>query len=98
MAGGGAAGVAAAAAKHLARPDARVLAVLGSGVQARSHIEALVRVRAFEELRVWGRDASRARALLGQVAPGVLQKPAPMAAAASAPAPPARAHALSAPP
>src|SRR5258708_22632152 len=84
MAGGGAAGVAAAAAKHLARPDARVWAVLGSGVRARSHSEALVRVRAFEELRVWGRDASRVRALLEEVAPRVLQKPALMIAAASA--------------
>src|SRR6266498_5267555 len=51
------AAVSAASAKHLARPEARVLAVLGSGVQARSHIEALTRVRPFEEVRVWGRDA-----------------------------------------
>ena len=43
------AAVSAAAAKHLAREDARVLAVLGSGVQARSHIAALLRVRAFDE-------------------------------------------------
>ena len=40
------AAVSAASTKHLARADARVLAVLGSGVQARSHIEALTRVRA----------------------------------------------------
>ena len=40
------AAVSAASAKHLARQDARVLAVLGSGVQARSHIDALTRVRA----------------------------------------------------
>jgi alanine dehydrogenase len=78
------AAVSAASARHLARPDARVLAVLGSGVQARSHIEALVRVRPFEELRVWGRDAGRVRALLDEVAPGVLQGPARMIAAASA--------------
>ena len=53
------AAVSAASAKHLARQDARVLAVLGSGVQARSHIDALTRVRPFEEIRVWGRDAGR---------------------------------------
>ena len=35
--------------------DARVLAVLGSGVQARSHVEAMRLVRDFEEIRVWGR-------------------------------------------
>src|SRR6188472_4604916 len=62
------AAVSAASTKHLARRDARVLAVLGTGVQARSHIEALTRVRTFEEVRVWGRDAGRVRALLDQVA------------------------------
>lgn len=61
------AAVSAASVKHLARPDARVLAVLGSGVQARSHIDALTRVRPFDELRVWGRDSSRVRALLEDV-------------------------------
>src|SRR4051812_39246755 len=63
------AAVSAASAKHLARPDARVLAVLGSGVQARSHIEALGRVRRFEELRVWGRDADHVRALIEALGP-----------------------------
>src|SRR5260221_4233761 len=75
------AAVSAASAKHLARPDARVLAVLGSGVQAHSHIEALVRVRTFEEVRVWGRDAGRVRALLEAIGP---QGPARLIAAASA--------------
>ena len=67
------AAVSAASAKHLARPDARVLAVLGSGVQARSHIDALLRVRPFEELRVWGRDAGHVRALLDGLAPGPIR-------------------------
>ena len=75
------AAVSAASAKHLARSDARVLAVLGAGVQARSHIDALTRVRTFEEVRVWGRDAGRVRALLDQVAP---QSAARMIASASA--------------
>ena len=47
------AAVSAAATKLLASPDARCLAVLGSGVQARSHVEALRLVRPFEEIRVW---------------------------------------------
>src|SRR3954469_8637390 len=56
------AAVSAASAKHLARADARVLAILGSGVQARSHADALSRVRAFDEVRIWGRSAARASA------------------------------------
>src|SRR6266849_1182222 len=63
------AAVSAASAKHLARTDARVLAVLGSGVQARSHIDALMRVRPFEEVRVWGRNPGHVRALLDDLAP-----------------------------
>src|SRR6266487_970495 len=47
------AAVSAAATKLLAPPDAKVLAILGSGVQARSHVEALRLVRIFEEIRVW---------------------------------------------
>ena len=45
--------VSAAATKALARPDASVLAILGAGVQARSHLEALRLVRTFREVRVW---------------------------------------------
>src|SRR5213596_2002273 len=48
------AAVSAAATKLLASRDANVLAILGSGVQARSHAEALRLVRNFEEIRVWG--------------------------------------------
>jgi ornithine cyclodeaminase/alanine dehydrogenase-like protein (mu-crystallin family) len=43
----------AVSTRHLARPDAAVLAILGSGVQARSHLELLPRVRAFTEIRAW---------------------------------------------
>lgn len=47
------AAVSAVATGLLARPDAAVLAILGSGVQARSHLEALRLVRALREVRVW---------------------------------------------
>src|SRR6266513_3949750 len=47
------AAVSAAATKLLAAPDTKILAILGSGVQARSHVEALRLVRNFEEIRVW---------------------------------------------
>jgi thiomorpholine-carboxylate dehydrogenase len=47
------AAVSAAATKLLAASDAKILAILGSGVQAQSHFEALQLVRQFEEIRVW---------------------------------------------
>ena len=51
--------VSAVATDRLARRDAAVLAILGSGVQARSHLEALRLVRSFREVRVWSpRNAS----------------------------------------
>lgn len=52
----------ALATKLLAREDARVLAVLGTGVQARSHLRAVTRVRGFSEIRVAGRDGARTTA------------------------------------
>lgn len=47
------AAVSAMATDLLARKDASVLAILGSGVQAHSHLEALSLVREFNEVRVW---------------------------------------------
>jgi alanine dehydrogenase len=47
------AAVSAVSARALARPDADVLAILGSGVQARSHLEAIARVRPLRAVRVW---------------------------------------------
>jgi thiomorpholine-carboxylate dehydrogenase len=55
------AAVSAAATKHLAAPDARVLALLGSGVQAGAHLEALSQVRRFTQVRVWSRTPEHAR-------------------------------------
>src|SRR6266704_5446900 len=47
------AAVSAAATKLLASRDAKILAILGSGVQAHSHVEALRLVKNFAEIRVW---------------------------------------------
>jgi alanine dehydrogenase len=47
------AAVSAVATRHLARTDASTLAILGSGVQAGSHLEALRLVREFRDVRVW---------------------------------------------
>ena len=46
----------AVAADALSRPDADVVALLGSGVLARSHARLLRRVRRVRELRVWSRN------------------------------------------
>ncbi len=53
----------AAATEVLARPDAGRLLVLGTGEQAEAHIHAVASVRPLQSIRVWGRDASRARHL-----------------------------------
>jgi ornithine cyclodeaminase/alanine dehydrogenase-like protein (mu-crystallin family) len=53
----------AVATRVLARPDARVLTVLGAGVQARSHIDAVSRVRELAEVRVASRTPEHAQAL-----------------------------------
>lgn len=57
----------AVATRALARPDAKVLAVLGTGVQARVHVEALRLVRDFREVRLWGRTPERAQRLAAEV-------------------------------
>lgn len=53
------AAVSGVATRLLARKDARRLAILGSGVQARSHLEAMAVVGEFEEARVWSRTPER---------------------------------------
>ena len=53
----------AAATAALARADAEVLAIFGTGVQAESHLRALPLVRRFSEILIWGRSADKAREL-----------------------------------
>jgi len=55
------AAVSAVSARQLARKDAQVLGILGSGVQARSHCEALRLVREFREVRAWSPNPGRLR-------------------------------------
>jgi len=66
------AAVSAAATKLLASPDAKVLAILGSGVQARSHVEALQLVRNFQEIRVWSPNAAHAEEFAKEVGAKVM--------------------------
>jgi ornithine cyclodeaminase/alanine dehydrogenase-like protein (mu-crystallin family) len=52
----------AVATQALARPEARILAILGLGRQAAEHMRAIARVRPLAQIRVWGCDPSRAEA------------------------------------
>ena len=54
------AAVSAAATKYLMPPESRVLALLGSGVQANAHLEALSHLHPYDEIRVWSRTPEHA--------------------------------------
>jgi alanine dehydrogenase len=53
--------------RHLARNDASVLAILGSGVQARSHWLSLQTVRSFREVRAWSPTAGNLRTFVDEM-------------------------------
>ncbi|MFQ5945473.1 MAG: ornithine cyclodeaminase family protein [Anaerolineae bacterium] len=55
------------AVKHLSRPDSRVLALIGSGSQARTQLEAAVEVRDFEKFRVYSRTPAHRRAFAAEM-------------------------------
>jgi alanine dehydrogenase len=76
----------AVATDLLAGPDASVLAVLGAGVQARSHLSAMAAVRSLSGIRVWNRNPERARRLAAWATRklGVPASACPRAAAATA--------------
>jgi ornithine cyclodeaminase len=57
----------ALASRLLARPDARVVSIVGTGVQARSHARALARREGVEVIQIAGRDPGRAAALAGEL-------------------------------
>jgi ornithine cyclodeaminase/alanine dehydrogenase-like protein (mu-crystallin family) len=60
------AAVSGVATRALAREDTRELAVLGAGVQARSHLRAMAAVRPFERARIWSRTAANAQRLAAE--------------------------------
>jgi len=64
------AAVTSVATSVLARQDARTLAILGAGTQARAHLRALLHVRDFEQVRVYAPTEAHARALIGQAGEG----------------------------
>jgi alanine dehydrogenase len=75
------AAVSAVSADALARPEASTLAIIGSGVQARSHLEALACVRQLSDVRVWSPNRDRVAAFVDEMQPHTA---APLRAAASA--------------
>ena len=75
------AAVSAVSTRLLARRDARVLAIIGSGVQARSHLEAIAHVRALSAVRVWSPTPSKVATFVSEMSP---QSTVPIAACASA--------------
>jgi ornithine cyclodeaminase/alanine dehydrogenase-like protein (mu-crystallin family) len=74
----------AVAAKHLARPDARVATVCGAGIQGRVQIQALARVRELTEVFVFDKDEARARHLARVLAGDISAEVAPAADLADA--------------
>jgi alanine dehydrogenase len=59
-------GGSAVSTRALAREDAKVLAILGAGVQGRSHLDAVGRVRDFEEVRIASRNPEHTRAFAAE--------------------------------
>ena len=60
------AAVTAVATRELARKDARALAILGAGVQARSHLKALLKVRPFDHVRIYAPTEEHAQAVVDE--------------------------------
>jgi thiomorpholine-carboxylate dehydrogenase len=69
------AAVSAIATRLFAPKDAETLAILGSGIQARSHLRALKAIRTFREVRVWSRTPENARRLADEM--GATAVPSP---------------------
>ena len=66
------AAVSAVSVQHMARPEpagGATLAILGSGVQARSHLEAIALIRRLKEVRVWSPTAANRDRFVREMAP-----------------------------
>jgi ornithine cyclodeaminase/alanine dehydrogenase-like protein (mu-crystallin family) len=72
------AAVSGVATRALARKDASRVAILGAGVQARSHVAAMRAVLDDPEIRIWARNPDAAQALAAEV--GAVASPSPDAA------------------
>jgi ornithine cyclodeaminase/alanine dehydrogenase-like protein (mu-crystallin family) len=61
------AGASAVAAELLARPDSKSLAILGAGVQGRSHLDAFTRIFDLQEIRIASRNRAHAKAMADSI-------------------------------
>lgn len=75
------AAVSAVSTRFLAKPDASTLAIIGSGVQARSHLEAFQHVRQLKEVRIWSPRALSRQQFVDDMSPRL---PIPITATESA--------------
>jgi ornithine cyclodeaminase len=68
----------AVATDALARDDAEVLAVFGTGVQAEAHLRAVPLVRPFREILLWGRSPDKVRAFADRMSEEIHQAITPV--------------------
>lgn len=66
----------AVATRHLARQDARRLAIIGTGEEAETHLQAIPKVRDIAEVVVWGRNADKVEAFIARQATKMSIRPA----------------------
>lgn len=78
------AAVSAVSAKLLARPGAGVLALIGSGVQARSHLEAIRHIARLTDVRVWSPNAAHREAFAVEMGAATALPVRPVADASAA--------------
>lgn len=74
----------ALATRLLAREDTEILTIMGYGAQGRQHLESMLCVRDFAEVRIWGRDMERASRFAGEVGPRFDTRVTPVADARDA--------------
>jgi len=72
------------ATKYLARPDARVAAIIGTGGQARTQLEAVAAARKLESVRAYGRDPERREKFSKEMTQRLGVRVAPVASAGEA--------------
>lgn len=79
------AAVSAVALERLARPDVQSLGILGAGVQARSHLQTLLRVRpSLADIRIWSRNSHNAKRLADEASQPRFQNRDPSASSGQA--------------
>ena len=65
------AAVSAVSTRFLAKPDASTLAIIGSGVQARSHLEAYLHVRQLKDVRIWSPQPHSRQSFVDDMSPRI---------------------------